>query len=247
MICSLLILLWWSPVFITSATPPNEVFIATGQSAHHHHTPSRRKIILHPHVVTTATDAAIAMNSIAFIELLSGAKNTADIKTYTRAPIFLHSVADGSSNNYDKLSEGNSESERLSSGFASTSNETVSEYLGRLWFLPETGIRFRETIRILSVSTDGQSSTVECITQYQRGSRWIDCSRIICTFSSASLASVGSEKMAPEKKADVKMELECELLVWLPMPNAVSKQVASKIRSVFETVALDFFKELASR
>lgn len=41
------------------------------------------------------------------------------------------------------------------------------------------------------------------------------------------------------------MILDYELLVWLPLPKTASNAVGKKVSSVFETVAIDFFEELA--
>jgi len=43
----------------------------------------------------------------------------------------------------------------------------------------------------------------------------------------------------------VKMTLDCELLVWLPLPSVASKAVQKKISSVFEEIVAEFFDELA--
>lgn len=228
-------------------------------------------------MVTTATDAAVAMNSIEFIELLSSIKNTADVKTYTQTPSMDcgddvastkqwglasrffgkddETIIGNHSSNHDCLPKSTAEASNYPSKqyrMGVTSHETVSEYIGRLWFLPDgKGIKFRETIRILSISADGKSSTVECTTQYQKGSQWIDCSNIICVFSSVPRGAVqrgsgggGGHNSNTEMK--VKMTLDCEVLVWLPLPKTASNQVRKKISSVFETVALDFFEELAT-
>mmetsp|Transcript_34530 Transcript_34530/g.72709 ORF Transcript_34530/g.72709 Transcript_34530/m.72709 type:complete len:285 (+) Transcript_34530:132-986(+) len=271
-------LLCFSTKFTYGASP-TEVFIATtatGPAAHHHAT-SRSRVKMRSSSVTTATDAAVAMNSIEFIELLSSIKNTADVKTYTQTPS-VDCGDDGAStkqwslasrffgnddettignhsSNHDCLPKSTAEapihlSKHCSLGISS--HETVSEYIGRLWFLPDgKGIKFRETIRILSISADGKSSTVECTTQYQKGSQWIDCSNIICVFSSVPSGAVqrgsgGVDGHNNNTEMKVKMTLDCEVLVWLPLPKAATNQVRKKISSVFETVALDFFEELAT-
>ena len=98
---------------------------------------------------------------------------------------------------------------------------------------------------------DGQSSTVECTTQYHNGSRWVDCSRVTCNFASVPIGPVGDTSGVQREgnivnDARVKMTLDCEVLVWLPLPKAASNAVGKKISSVFKTVALDFFDKLAS-
>jgi len=236
-------------------------------------------------MVNTATDAAIAMNSIKFMELLSGEKKADDIKTYTQAlqrlAIVDHTSASIEQHDHSTPNEnisswgfsnwifapGNNEPNSVHSTshdclpksinesihpskYTCTSHETVSEYIGRLWFLPASkgAIRFRETIRVLAMSSDGQSSTVECISQYHNGSEWIDCSKLVCKFSSVPLDSVGNgeEQESGDQEAKVRMSLDSEILVWLPLPKVASRAVGKKISSVFESVALDFFEELAS-
>ena len=247
--------------------------------------------------VNTATDAAVAMNSVQFMELLSSVKNTVDIKTYIQdattmkknavnrggSSLSAERIVDSdatlsadnnsskyffswmfgkgaepeinniSSKEHDCLSTSN-KPKFIKSSTACTTHETVSEYVGRLWFLPDSkgGIKFRETIKVLSISHDGQSSTVECITRYYNGSRWIDCSKIICQFKSIEhhegdkqQKKEPNNEIAKDSRRGVKMTLDCEILVWLPLPKAASKAVKKKISSVFETVALDFFEELA--
>ena len=134
-----------------------------------------------------------------------------------------------------------------------TTHETVTEYNARkIWFLPSLaeGVRFRETIRVLSISADGQSSTVECKTQFRTGSRWVDCSRVVCKFSSDRLdgsnENIRGERQHQNKvqQKNVKMSLESEVLVWLPLPKAATMAVGKKILSVFESAALDFFHDI---
>lgn len=262
----------------------SEVFIATARRRHH--ALPRSGVRLGSSIVNTATDAAIAINSIEFMELLSGIKNTAQIKTYTQASARSRNVGQasasskeqsdesstswgwlfgggnstssgddmlGHSSNHDcqPVASGESKSNRMASS-SCVSHETVSEYLGQLWFLPDKrGIQFRERIRVITISEDGMSSTVECTTQYHNGSRWVDCSRVICEFESMPFDMIGTENGAQQENivrndAKVKMTLKCEVLVWLPLPKAASNAVGKKISSVFEAVALDFFEELAS-
>lgn len=245
-------------------------------------------------MVNSATDAAIAMNSIKFLELLSVEKAAADLKTYTQSPmqpptttvghtsttsiIEQHTqstqnesgsswgfsswiFASGNteqpksnmhSNNHDCLpNESIHSSSKQHTITTCTSHETVSEYNARLWFLPASKgvIRFRETIRVLEISHDGQSSTVECLSQYHNGSEWVDCSKLVCKFSSVGSKFENGEQQeisSKDEESKVRMALDSELLVWLPLPKAASRAVGKKISSVFESVALGFFEELAS-
>lgn len=274
-----------APHFSGASAAISEVFIPTATAATVKRQGKRRRDDVSISMVNTASDAAIAMNSIKFMDLLSNSKNSADIKTYTQSlmkPLIESHTSEsnkeddhsqpsnaGSSWGFSRWGFGggantsedvtadesssidSSDHECLSESAKEskcTSYETVSEYIGRLWFLSDKkGIQFRETVRVLSVSTDGQSSTVECTSQYQKGSQWVDCSKVICKFSSVPLVSVsnGDQSGNEDKGARVKMSLDSELLVWLPLPQAASRAVGKKITSAFETAALEFFGELA--
>lgn len=161
-------------------------------------------------VTNSAKDAAVAMNSIGFISHLASYKESDDIKSYRQL------MNPQPSSLYSHM----------------TTHETVTEYKAKkIWFLPSMrdGVRFRETIRVISISADGKLSTVECTTQYHNGSRWVDCARVLCKFTSDVLDS------------KVKMSLENEVLVWLPLPKIAIRAVGKKILTVFEQAALDFF------
>lgn len=247
-----------------------ELFISTNRGR-------RDKTRSRSNMVNSATDAAIAINSIEFMDLLAGSKNTADVRTYTQGPMqptidppIDHSAPNDNANGSlwgfsswvlggglkDKDTEHN-EPNSTKELKQHTSHETVTEYVGRLWFLPESkgGIRFRETIRVLTISHNDQSSTVECTTQYHNGSEWVDCSKVICKFSSKQhvVPVGGNDEQQHDNNNNtgqgvlkVKMSLDSEILVWLPLPKVASKAVGKKIISAFETAALDFFEELAS-
>ncbi len=78
----------------------------------------------------------------------------------------------------------------------------------------------------------------------------MDCSKVICHFSSLLAANseefvdgaAGSSLLLQQK---VKMTLDCELLVWLPLPSVASRAVRTKIGSTFEKIVAEFFDELA--
>ena len=285
---------------ILAGPPAEPVFIATRAYAksspkqqENNSSPSSR-VKMHSSIVATATDAALAMNSVKFMEMLTGTKNSADINTYTQLyiqqssdddasasinedipvpkeisspswnfmsrifgrenhvrveagniPSPLHAHGDGHySHNHECLATPLVNANQKSKSTCPT-HETVSEYVGRLWFLPDSkgGIKFRETVRVISLSADGKSSTVECNTQYHNGNGWVDCSKIICRFLSVPLINRvgGDEGTSSERElnrhgddAQVKMTLDCELLVWLPLPKTATKAVQKKIGSVFE-------------
>lgn len=145
-----------------------------------------------------------------------------------------------------------------------TTHETVAEYTGQLWFLPKSKrqIQFRETIRIISLGLDGDTSTIECLTEYYNGKKgkggeWVDCSRILCHFTlldGVDYDEVGRGAGAAGDtnndgdtndafsllQSKVKMTLDCEILVWLPLPSMASRAVRKKIISVFEEVVVEF-------
>jgi len=219
--------------------------------------------------MNSVMDAAVAMNSIEFIShLISHKPGAIDIKTYTQtltpSPCeYTRAISNGSVSSWffgsgmkssgcavsnSARPESNLEYHQFS--IPHTNHETVVEYFAQLWFLPtksEGGVRFRETIRVLSISDDGQSSTVECKAQYHNGSRWIDCSRVICKLTSVPFVSVEDDswrRRNKDQRISVQMSLDGEVLVWLPLPKAASKAVGKKIISTFKAAALDFFHEL---
>ena len=215
--------------------------------------------------MNSVMDAAVAMNSIEFIShLISYKPGAIDIKTYTQtltpSPCeYSRATSNGSVSSWIfglgmkssgcAVAQPESNLEYHQFSIPHTSHETVIEYFAQLWFLPtksEGGVRFRETIRVLSISDDGQSSTVECTAQYHNGSRWIDCSRVICKLTSVPFVSVenNSWRRNRDQRVSVQMSLDGEILVWLPLPKAASKAVGKKIISTFKTAALDFFHEL---
>ncbi len=225
-------------------------------------------------VTNTAKDAAMAMNSIGFITHLASYKESDDIKSYKQSMqpsdfkksnnnettstrgfyswIGLGGIMNRSNNTRSTshlLGFNNGESNHQSTSHYSqtTAHETVTEYNARkIWFLPslKEGVRFREIIRVLSISTDGRSSTVECTTQYHNGSRWVDCARVLCKFSSDVKDSTPELRKNDHGPKRIKMCLENEVLIWLPLPKAAIKAVGKKILSVFEQAALDFFHDL---
>lgn len=141
-----------------------------------------------------AAMAAQQLNSIPFVQELSRFKDTVN-RTYYQQRInngeLVHGIAGSTEDSTPSSSQKN----------------TVVEYIGKLWFLKQTGLRFRETIEIKSMSPS--YSSVECTTSFQsRGaadkgkhkrkkgssstsslleqnqeSHWVDCSKVTCTFT----------------------------------------------------------------
>ena len=217
--------------------------------------PKKKRMDVPTRMTHSAMDAAVAINSIEFISHLTSykMKDITDIKSWTQlvtASSCQHTTYSISNRNVSELGISAWISGIKSPGCGDrTIHETVIEYLAQLWFLPykKDGFRFRETIRVISISTDGQTATVECTAQYHNGSRWVDCSRVVCTLISKSLDDVANNVWGYKRKGErssVKMSFDGELLVWLPKP--VSKAVKRTIISAFETAVLDFFHGLVS-
>lgn len=197
----------------------------------------------------SAMDAAVAINSIEFISHLTSykMKDITDIKSWTQsvtASSCQHTTYSTSNRNYSELGISAWTSGIKSPGCGNRGfHETVIEYLAQLWFLPykKDGFRFRETIRVISISIDGQTATVECTAQYHNGSCWVDCSRVVCTLISKSLDDVANNVWGYKRQcgSSVKMSFDGEVLIWIPKP--VRKAVERTIISAFETAVLDFF------
>jgi len=113
-------------------------------------------------------------------------------------------------------------------GVASKLSETTTtEYTGNLWFVRNKGIRFRETVSVSDVSSDGKYATVECITTYHTGGKWHDCSKVTCKLVAVDRG--------------INMVTESELLVKVPLPGLAGTAVRSKITAAFESAAEAFF------
>ena len=67
----------------------------------------------------------------------------------------------------------------------------------------------------------------------------MDCSRILCHFTSLNDGDDDEEEDATTQ-SKVKMTLNTELLVWLPLPSMASRAVQKKIGSVFEEIVVEF-------
>ncbi|EJK76045.1 hypothetical protein THAOC_02214 [Thalassiosira oceanica] len=197
------------------------------------------------------------------MDLLSRSKNTADVRTYQRGGAakgedrpssslagvcFRGGGPDGPSSTGPSSSDllllrptiredGTSPIPRALRHDPGSPHETVTEYTGVLWFLPtrNRGVRFREILRVLSISDDGSSSTVECQTQYHDGSAWRVCSRVVCV-----LRSAGKGEEEDVAAGTVQMDVRSELLVRLPMPRIARDAVGRRISSTFEAVAMEF-------
>ena len=206
----------------------------------------------------TAGEVARALNSVKFMDHLARGKNTADVRTYQRGGAvgdegrpspslagvcFRGGGPDGPPASELRLGrpaiweDRTGPDPRALCRDPGSPHETVTEYTGVLWFLPtrNRGVRFRETLRVLSISDDGASSTVECQTEYHDGSAWRVCSRVVCVLRSAGEGE--GEDMAART---VLLDVRSELLVRLPMPRIATDAVGRRISSTFEAAAVEF-------
>jgi len=121
------------------------------------------------------------------------------------------------------------QSHRITDGGVASklSETTTTEYTGNLWFMRNKGIRFRETVSVSDVSSDGKYATVECITTYHTGGKWHDCSKVTCKLSAVDRG--------------INMVTDSELLVKVPLPGLAGNAVRSKITAAFESAAEAFF------
>jgi len=170
------------------------------------------------HSLQSAGRIACAMNSVEFLQELLSRKNTKDVTFYT-TPV---SDSDGQVDN----DVGSLQSNAL------TTN-TVCEYIGKLWFMRKKGgIKFKETVRVFDMQPSGSSASIECKTEYHNGKRWKNCAATICHIKSQN------------DNMGVEMNVESEVLVWLPMPKAGGRAVGKKITSTFQSAALAFLDGL---
>ena len=201
--------------------------------------------------------AAKSMNSVAFLKELVKLKNTKDVMFYTdniaRNSIGSATTIFSEEQVYDKVHPIAAPSrsfikEAMFIKFIrpkpsnhhdlenTMSFRTTCEYTGILWFLSKTGIRFRETVRILNICNTRKSSSVECITQYKSGSNWIECSKVICTFTRPR--SSGRSKVKR-----IEMRVATELLARIPLPGLAGKAIKNNINFAFQKAAIEFFRQ----
>ena len=130
----------------------------------------------------------------------------------------------GHDDTYEGTKVDREESQHFPDGGVAT---TTTEYTGNLWFMRNKGIRFRETVSVSAVSSDGKYATVECLTKYRTGGKWHDCSKVTCKLSAVDRG--------------INMVTDSEVLVKVPLPGLAGKAVRSKITAAFESAAEAFF------
>jgi len=111
---------------------------------------------------------------------------------------------------------------------------STCEYTGKLWFLTNTGVRFKETVRIRDLSKCGSYSSVECVTQYKAGKEWVDCSKVTCSFSMPDQST--------RNRDGVFMDVVTDLLVTIPLPG-VKSFMRTKINDTYTHAAKAFFDQ----
>jgi len=191
----------------------------------------------HRNINRDVISAAQAMNSVAFLSELVKLKDTSDVRYYvggaqtpppdsnktpskSAAAHFLRRIRGEFSSLGDRLQPAS----KPNSNARSRRSTCCTEYTGHLWFLRNRGIRFMETLRISKISKDGSCATIECITKYRQGGRWVDCSKVTCRL------------LAVERGIDI--VADSIVLVRLPLAG---KAVRSKIASSFESAVSAFF------
>ncbi len=230
-------------------------------------------------------EAAISMNSIEFLKELVRKKDTFNEHYYYASPQKMRLPTNEHNNGL------------YQSNNTSLADVVVVEYTGRLWFMKkknqdkkdeEGGIRFQESVRIQNVSKCGTTSTVECITKYKKKNgthtkrkgvgedndnddgQWIDCSKVVCTFTSpnydshnssmnnsssssgsssnGSSISSGSSRSSSriisiaEETNKLHMKIGSEVLLQIPLLG-VGGAVRKQISDTFEVAAKAYFRQ----
>uniref|UniRef100_A0A7S2XRR8 Uncharacterized protein n=1 Tax=Attheya septentrionalis TaxID=420275 RepID=A0A7S2XRR8_9STRA len=240
-------------LLLTTMTPPAQGLLFVSSRWHQNQNQTSRPICSQDTPGTNGAEvAAMALNSVTFLAELCSVKNTADI-TYYKVPIsdrrrqsnsmgkdpskqtlgsFLSRIVGGGEPGDRVVGTERVEKRRRK---VEIKHETACEYTGTLWFLGSRGVKFRETVRVVDVSKDGTSALVECDTAYRRGESWIDCSRVTCQLMSSSSSYI-----------DVKMQVDSQVLVKIPLPGPAGRALRKKIGSVFELAAMSFLQKLNS-
>lgn len=164
-------------------------------------------------------DAAMSMNSIDFLEELVKIKDTVDEKYYD---LYENgNVSDNNNNNNKDYDYDEKNKENLVS---------VVEYTGKLWFMNKRGVKFQESVKINNLSKCGKYSTVECMTKYKSKNKWVDCSRVICSFQES------------DNNQGLEMKVGSEILVTLPL-FGVGGAIKKQISKTFQVATDSFFQQ----
>ena len=68
----------------------------------------------------------------------------------------------------------------------------------------------------------------------------IDDATIATTTTTTTAAAAATDGNSVKQLSKVKMTLDTEILVWLPLPSMASRAVQKKIGSVFEEIVVEF-------
>ena len=201
------------------------------------------------------------MNSIAFMNTLCGRKNTADVRTYTQQSS-SSSINNHHHHHHETVAEYIGKLWFLPKKYNShiKFRETIriislGDGVVVAAVLPpnhdatttttdggDNGEEEEEgtTAANTTTTTTTTTSTVECHTQYYNGKEWIDCSKVICHFTSSSSSLLRQQRQQQQQQI-VKMTVDTKLLVRLPLPSVASNAVRKKIGSVFKEIVTEFF------
>lgn len=176
--------------------------------------------------------AANKMNSISFLEYLVGSKNSTQevfyqekLKQQTQSPAILCVPNILKTNDQDSSNDSTHDMDVA----------TSCEYSGKLWFMPKT-LRFLETVKVADVSSCGKRSIVECITKFKRGKKWVDCSRITCTF-------LDGANVADTNPIGVEMDVTCDILVPISFLKSRMREI---VRETYKNAAEAYYEEIES-
>lgn len=171
-------------------------------------------------------DAVILMNSIDFLQELVKVKDTTNEKYY--------GINLDQGENQSQL-QGYSDDVGIDRGDGLIS---VVEYTGRLWFLNKLGVQFQESVQINKLSECGKYATIECVTKYKRKNKWVDCSKVICSFLKSDEHNDDNDD-----HQGLSMKVVSEVLVQLPLLGA-GRAVKKQITKTFEAATDSFFHRL---
>ena len=195
------------------------------------------KRVLSPLHNISPKDAAVSMNSIDFLQELVKVKDTVDEKYY--------GINSEKRENQNQLNKGYG-SDNDGGGTGAGGLISVVEYTGRLWFMNKRGVQFQESVKINNLSECGKYSTIECVTKYKRKNKWVDCSRVMCSFLKSNEHDHDGDGNNDDDEG-LKMKVVSEILVQLPLLGA-GRAVKKHITKTFEAATDSFFHRLeASR
>lgn len=133
----------------------------------------------------------------------------------------------------------------------STCFSTVCEYTaGNVWFLPQTGVKFREKMAIKQVSTENHQAIVECEADFFNGKKWVNCAKTTCEINSKSLPKEylnvnfqhGHQKLGDDfsdNPFEVQLDVKTNLMIRLPV---IAGKVSKMINSTFQDAVSSYVR-----